>query len=287
MTSNGIELNGLGYAGKRVTITGCASGMGASTARILGELGAEVHAIDIQTPSVPTATYHETDVGDPVSVADTLNSLKAIGPIDFHFNCAGVPHTFGPLPVMKINWIGLRQLTEGLIPQIVDGGRIASISSGAGINFLANIANVQQLLAISDPVDAAAWCEAHPEIIIEGYSFSKECIIVWTMQEAMPLAESRKIRINCIAPSPTNTAFMVPTIAEVGQAFFDAWPNPLFDRMCVPDEQAWPLIMLNSPLNSVVTGTVLWTDQGWAGGTYSGYFDTAALLSSVNPMLRE
>ena len=283
----GIELDGLGYAGKRAVVTGCASGMGEATARILGELGAEVHAVDIQKPGVSNAGFYETDMGDPASVAATIEALGGIGPIDFHFNCAGVPHTFGPVPVMRINWIGLRQLTEGVLPLMVDGGRIASIASGAGIAFMQHLPQIQELLAIADPVEATAWCEAHPEAIVEGYSFSKECIIVWTMQQAMPLAESRKIRINCIAPGPTNTAFMVPTIAEVGQAFFDAWPNPLFGRMCVPEEQAWPLVMLNSPLNSVVTGTVLYTDQGWAGGTFSGHFDTASLLASVDPMLKE
>src|SRR4051794_26384701 len=101
-----IDLNGLGYAGKRVTVTGCASGMGEATARILGELGAEVHAIDIQKPSVANAGFYETDIGDPASVTETLGALSGIGPIDFHFNCAGVPHTFGPVPVMRINWIG-------------------------------------------------------------------------------------------------------------------------------------------------------------------------------------
>ena len=38
----------LGYEGKKVLVTGAASGMGAATASILSELGAEVHGLDIQ-----------------------------------------------------------------------------------------------------------------------------------------------------------------------------------------------------------------------------------------------
>ena len=41
----------LQYSGKRVVVTGAASGMGAATAEILVELGAEVHAIDVKKPS--------------------------------------------------------------------------------------------------------------------------------------------------------------------------------------------------------------------------------------------
>ena len=42
----------LGYEGKRVIVTGAASGMGAATAEILVDLGAEVHAIDIKKPDL-------------------------------------------------------------------------------------------------------------------------------------------------------------------------------------------------------------------------------------------
>ena len=38
----------LRYEGTRVVVTGAASGMGAATASILTQLGAEVHGLDIQ-----------------------------------------------------------------------------------------------------------------------------------------------------------------------------------------------------------------------------------------------
>lgn len=274
--------DGLGYAGRRVVVTGCASGMGEATARILGELGAEVHAVDIQTPSVDHATFHQTDIGDPESVAATIDALGAIGPIDFHFNCAGVGHTLGPMACMRINWIGLRQLTEGVIPLLQDGAGIASIASDAGIGYQANLERIGELLAIQDPAEAAAWCEQHPEQIADAYGFSKECIIVWTMQQAMPLAEGRRIRINCIGPGPTDTAFMVPTMADLGKAFFDRFPTPLLGRMARAEEQAWPLVLLNSPLNAVVTGAVVYTDQGFGPGVLSGTVDLATMWGALD-----
>ena len=41
----------LGYSGKKVVITGAASGMGAAATQLLISLGAEVHALDIGSVS--------------------------------------------------------------------------------------------------------------------------------------------------------------------------------------------------------------------------------------------
>ena len=62
------DLDGLGYRGRTVVVTGCASGMGEATARILHRLGATVHAVDVKEPSIPHATFHQTDLADPDQV---------------------------------------------------------------------------------------------------------------------------------------------------------------------------------------------------------------------------
>jgi NAD(P)-dependent dehydrogenase (short-subunit alcohol dehydrogenase family) len=272
-----LKLQGLGYEGARVVVTGAASGMGQAAAQILGDLGAEVHIVDVAKPTVPHQAFYETDLRDPDAIDATVQALAGVGPIDKLFNCAGVPHTFGPIDCMRINYIGLRYLAENLLPHLRDGAAMATIASDAGMGYLANMPAIFELLAIEDPRAATAWCEAHPEAVREGYSFSKEMLIVWTMQTAVPLAASRKIRTNAIGPCPTNTAFMVPTVADIGQAFFDRFPMPLFERMATPEEQAWPLVLLNSDLNAVVTGTILYTDQGFAAGMITGQIDPANL----------
>ena len=272
------DFDGLGYRDTTVVVTGCASGMGEATARILGELGARVHAVDVREPSVPNEAYYATDLSDPAQIDATVARLREIGPIHSLFNCAGIPHTFGPLQCVLVNYVGTRYLTDQLLPSLADGAGIATIASDAGMAWQASMPTINELLAIEDPDEARRWCESHPDALrFDGYSFSKELLIVWTMRDAVPLARERAIRMNCIGPCPTNTAFMVSTIADIGQEYFDRFPYPLLGRMATPEEQAWPLILLNSKMNAVVTGNVLYTDQGFAGGMYTGQIDPAVL----------
>jgi NAD(P)-dependent dehydrogenase (short-subunit alcohol dehydrogenase family) len=175
---------------------------------------------------------------------------------------------------MLVNYVGARQLTEELLPTLADGAGIANISSEAGIAWQQNLAQNLELLAIDDPVEARRWCEERPEAIRDGYTVSKEMLIVWSMFHAIELGE-RRIRINCIAPCPTSTAFMDVTQEALGREYFDTYPYPLLGRMSTAEEQAWPLVLLNSPLNAVVTGTVLYTDQGMAGGLWTGALDVS------------
>ena len=270
----------LGYRGATVVVTGCSSGMGEATARILGELGAEVHAVDIKKPSVPHAAFYETDVSEPEQVSATAAALREIGPIGFLFNCAGISHTFGPMRCMLVNYVGARQLTEEVLPALADGAGIAIIASDAGMAWQQNLATNLELLAISDPVGARKWCEDHPEAIRDGYSVSKEMLIVWAMHRSISLAEERGIRINCIGPCPTRTAFMDDAIAALGEEYFENFPYPLLGRMATAEEQAWPLVLLNSPLNAVVTGALLYTDQGFAGGAFTGSLDPSSVMPS-------
>jgi NAD(P)-dependent dehydrogenase (short-subunit alcohol dehydrogenase family) len=249
--------------------------MGAATARILGDLGAEVHTVDLHTPSVPHASHRATDLSQPGQVAATAAALRAIGPIHSLFSCAGVPPTGGALPCFLVNYVGARQLVEDVLPAMADGSGIAIISSEAGIGWQKNLATNLELLGIDDPIEVRRWCEAHPEALRDGYTSSKEMLIVWAMNRCIALGRERRIRINCIAPCPTSTAFMDVILPAVGKEYFESYPYPLLGRMATAEEQAWPLVLLNSPLNAVVTGTVLYTDQGFAGGAWTGALDVS------------
>ena len=264
----------LQYEGKRVIVTGAASGMGAATAEILVDLGAEVHAVDIKKPEVTgLASYTECDLSQPEQIDATVAKVGTV--VNALFNCAGLPNTFPELDVMLVNFCGLRHLTEAVIPKMIEGSAIASIASTAGIGWLMNMESLSGLLATADFATARAWCEAHPKELANAYGLSKEAINAYTALRSFTLA-AQGIRINCLNPGPTDTPMMPEFEKAVGKNYMDNFPVPL-GRHAVAEEQAWPLVFLNSPRASFVTGEQLECDGGFKGAMFTGQIDPTVL----------
>ena len=152
--------NLLSYENKRAIVVGCFSGMGESTARIVGELGAEVVAVDIKKPSVSHSKFFEVDCRDPLAIDAVVSDIAAAGPIDSLFYCAGLPGgSFSNVDVMLVNYIGLKHMAEACIPHMKRGDAIGTISSAAGLGYLASMATVKELVDIDDHASAKAWVE--------------------------------------------------------------------------------------------------------------------------------
>jgi NAD(P)-dependent dehydrogenase (short-subunit alcohol dehydrogenase family) len=143
---------------------------------------------------------------------------------------------------------------------------------------MANIAKWMPLATTDGFAAGKAWCEAHPEDIAGGYGPSKEVIIIWTLWRSMELAK-QGIRLNVISPGPTETPMMPSFESMAGKDFMDNYPIPL-GRRSTPDEQAFPLIFLNSKAASFITGENLVTDGGTTGAIMTGGIDMQAYVSS-------
>jgi len=264
----------LGYAGKRVIVTGAASGMGAATAAILVELGAEVHAIDIKKPDVTgLASFTECDLREPEQIDEAAKKIGKI--VNALFNCAGLPNTFPELDVMLVNFCGLRHLTEAVIPNMVEGSAIASVASTAGIGWMQNTELLFELLRTPGFAEGKEWCEAHPRELANAYGLSKEAINAYTAYRSFTLA-ALGMRINCVNPGPTDTPMMPEFEKAVGKQYMDEFPVPL-GRHAVAEEQAWPLVFLNSPRSSFLTGHQLDVDGGFKGALFTGQIDPRVL----------
>lgn len=260
------------YDGRRVVVTGCASGMGQETARLLADLGAQVIGLDRAEPTVSVKEFIRLDLADPGSIDAAVQAIG--GPVHALFNVAGISSGAAPpLKVMEVNFLGTRHLTEGLLPHMEAGSSIASVSSLAAAGYLSNIPKVKEFLATGDFAGGRAWAEANPdELVGGGYGFAKQAIIVYTMMQGVELG-ARGIRINCIGPTVTDTPFLADTIKSYGEDFIEKFPKPL-GRVARPDEQARALIFLNSDAASYITGHLLWTDGGYIGGVMTGLIST-------------
>lgn len=269
----------LGYKGKRVIVSGCFSGMGEATAKLLLELGAEVHGLDYKDSALPLTSFHNVDLRDPASIDAAVAGIG--GKVDALFNCAGLPQSFPAMDVMKVNFIGLRHLTQQVLPLMGPGGAIASIASTGGLGWSRRIPTNMEFVTTKGFDEAVAWCDANMDIVKEGYSFSKENVIVWTQFMGAHLIK-QGIRINCTLPSPTQTPMMAAFEATSGKEVVAAAAEPM-GRYSTPEEQAAGLVLINSDLASIVNGVVFPVDGGFMGGVATGQVDLSVMMRRSAP----
>lgn len=256
----------LGYCGKRVLVTGCASGIGHATAATLIDLGAEVHGLDRNACDLPLASFHATELGDPAAIDAALAQLA--GPFDALFNCVGLGPTHAPADVVKVNFLGIRYLTERLLDRMGEGSAIVSVSSTGGSQWRTRLSNQRAFVGTGSFEQGAQWYAEHQATISNAYAFSKEALIVWTLQQSTALI-ARRIRINCTSPGAVRTAMLDEIEAAISSAAIDVVAQPI-GRRSSPQEQAWPLLMLGSSLASYINGIDLAVDGGFAGMTMIG-----------------
>jgi NAD(P)-dependent dehydrogenase (short-subunit alcohol dehydrogenase family) len=258
-----------GYRDRRCVVTGAASGMGAATCEQLVALGAEVLAIDVQPVKTEgVAASHAIDLSDPASIDRALPLLGSR--VDALFNCAGIPGTAEPSLLMAVNFAGMRHLTESLIPSMPEGSAICNVGSTAAINWTYNIEKLIEVLGIADFAETVDWLVGQIGSLGYPYDLSKEAVNAYTAWRASTLIVERGVRLNITNPSATRTPASREFTKAVltkdhGAEMLEHWPK-LMGRMARTDEQAWPMIFLNSPFASFVNGTNLSVDGGLTGG---------------------
>src|SRR5262245_5440205 len=120
-------IDAFGYGGKRVLVVGGASGIGAATAQLLAELGAEVVVADCADVPFAVAKAIRLDLRDQASIDAAVADCG--GPIDALFSCAGI--SISGLEVMQVNFIGQRELIE----RCIDGGLM---TPGSAVGMIAS-----------------------------------------------------------------------------------------------------------------------------------------------------
>ena len=263
------------YTGRIVLVTGAATGMGAETAALLVEAGAEVHALDIAEVTGPVAGSQRVDLGDSTSIDGVLDALPER--IDAVMNCAGIPGgtRFDARTVMRVNFLGLRHLTEAIFDRIPSGGSVTSIASLAGGGWTNHVAELTELLATGDFRAAEAWLDGRDDLIGDGYGFSKECVQYWTMWRSVTAIKSG-VRINSICPGVTDTAIMADFRQAMGDNAIEMTAEAGIGRLATADEMAPAMAFLGSVgAASYVNGVNLDIDGGFMAAMTTGQVDFA------------
>ncbi len=238
--------------GRRIIITGGASGIGRATARLFRQEGAAVAILD-RSDNAAKAVAEEIgavafgcDVADPASVAAAVSqAAKAMGGLDGVVNAAGILSETGITDTtaeafsrtVAVNLTGTFLVIQAAAPlmQAEAKGTIVNIASGVG-------------LMPTGPGSIA-------------YVASKGGVIAMTKAAAMELAPA--IRVNSVCPGAVETAM---TAGQIRTAAGD--PNPAIasryalNRHAQPEELAAAILFLTSDESSFMTGIALPVDGG-------------------------
>jgi len=256
------------YDGKRALVVGGASGMGAATAQLLQDAGAEVVVMDFAEVALPGAKAIHVNLADAASIDAALDQCG--GPVHALFSCAGVAD--GTPGIEKINFIGHRHMIDrllsgGLLPR---GSAIGFISSAAGLGWEANLPQLLEFLATPDFDAAVTWAGEHGTA---HYMFTKQAICAYVARQAYPLLK-QGIRINASCPGPTDTP-LAQANKEMWLGFGADYRGEVGIEASTPLEQAYPLVFLCSDAAAAISGVTMVTDAGYFSSGVTESFPAA------------
>lgn len=242
--------------GKTIIVTGASSGIGAATAALVSSQGAEVVCVDINEPVSPVGRFVQADLSDKASI----DRLVAALPSGAHglANIAGLPPTRPAVQVLKVNLVGLKYLTTQLVPKLSDGASIVNLASLAGLGWADAKDAVQAGVDLGFD-DVAAFCRGHAIEGARSYFFSKEALIVWTMQNRWTWRD-RGIRMNAVSPGPVETPILKDFLETLGARAEEDMKT--MDRPGRPADIAPVVAFLLSDGAAWIRGTNVPTDGG-------------------------
>lgn len=260
----------LGYAGTRCLVSGAASGMGRAVAELLVDLGADVTGMDIRACDVPGVRSIEVDLRDESSIDAAIGSVD--GPLDAVFAVAGLPGApHSDQDVVTVNFIGGRHLVEATLPLMAPGSAITWVSSTAAFGWQGMLDQLRPFVETAGFTEALRWCDEHPSEVADAYILSKRSVNAYVAVSAKRFVAAG-VRLNTLNPGPTDSPMMVDFERNAGRQLVAAATGPI-GRYSTVEEQAWPMVFLNSPRSSYLAGTSLFADGGFEAALLSGQLD--------------
>lgn len=242
-------------AGKRVLITGCASGMGRATAMLFGDEGARVAVTDMHVEGAEDVAVQiraaggqakawALDVSKPERIRDVVAEVaREFGGIDVLVNNAGIAL---PTPVDTDNYMATWELTHRVLltAQVLLIREVLPHLRKAEHPRIVNIASTEGLGATGGN---------------SAYAAAKTGVIGLTRSLAIELGKEG-ITVNAICPGPINTGMTAGIGDEEKQIY--ARRRTALRRYGEPEEVAHMTLSLCMPAASFVTGIALPVDGG-------------------------
>ncbi|WP_137388605.1 SDR family NAD(P)-dependent oxidoreductase [Rhodoligotrophos defluvii] len=233
-------------AGRRILITGAASGIGRAAAELFAQEGAslalldqdEAGLVDLKGTAVPV------DVSDEASVEVAIReAANALGGIDGLVNVAGI------FPVAELAETTLDLWNRTLAVNLTGP-------------FLVTRAVLPHLMKADEPtivnLGSASAIVPYPEL--SAYGASKGGIAVLSKVWAAELAP--KVRVNVVCPGMTRTRMVSDWHPDPDALAGRAKQLYALQRIAEPIEVANAILFLTSSDSSFVTGTTLVVDGG-------------------------
>lgn len=251
--------------GLSCVVTGAASGIGHAVTEQLVKDGATVASLDRNEPASAVDKHVSVDLADPASIDRAAEELGAGW--DALLNVAGLPGTASSELVFRVNFLGLRHLTESFFERLSPGGAIVNVSSVAGFNWPARLETIKELMATGSYEDGLRWFHENPQ---EGntYNFAKEAVTVYTMMMACGLVQ-QDLRMNAVLPGPVETPILPDFEESMGKDNLDGIKG-LLGRHASPADIASAVIFLASPESRWINGHPLVADGGISGAVLTG-----------------
>jgi len=263
----------MSFDGKTIVVTGANSGIGAATARLLTERGARVIGLDRHGDGVGLHGFHTFDLTDPASIDAALDDLE--GPLHGLANVAGVPGSLDGETVMRVNFLGLRHVTEALMPRLEPGGAIVQVASDAGSRWRQKLDVIRQLLQARSYEAGLAWVRDHPLEGPEAYYFSKESVVTYAIACSM-LARPYGVRSLSVSPGAVETPILKDFYASMSSKILDRQMEQSGGRNASPEEIAKVIVFALSDDASWLNGTDVTVDGGGGTAFHFDLVDVAA-----------